>query len=97
VSVGSPASSVVLVPLTRDLAALAASWFAKDEEGQRRLDTDFYAADLRWWLLVEQCATLYGWVGLLGDEPVGFIDVEVDRERGESRSTFVRVSSSRDR
>lgn len=79
---GSRASSVVLTPLTRDLAALVASWFAEDEEGQRRLDTDFYGADLKWWLVVQQCAPRHGWVGLLGDEPVGFVDVEVDGERG---------------
>jgi ribosomal protein S18 acetylase RimI-like enzyme len=82
VSVGSPASSVVLTPLTKDLAGLVGSWFAEDEEGQRRLDVDFYGVDLRWWQLVQRSAVRYGWVGLLGDELVGFIDVEVDGERG---------------
>jgi GNAT superfamily N-acetyltransferase len=82
VSVGSPAPSVVVTPLTRDLAALVGSWFAGDEEGQRRLDADFYGAGLKWWQLVEQSAVRHGWVGLLGDERVGFIDVEVDDERG---------------
>ena len=79
---GSPASSLVLTPLTRDLAALVESWFADDEGGQRRLDADFYGAGLKWWRLVEQSASRHGWVGLLGDERVGFIDVEVDGERG---------------
>lgn len=78
------------MPLTRDLAAAVASWFAKDEEGQRRLDTDFYGADLNWWLLVQECAARYGWVGVVGDEHVGFIDVEVEGDGRESRSTFVR-------
>jgi GNAT superfamily N-acetyltransferase len=80
--VGSPAPSVVLTPLTSDLAALVGSWFAEDEEGQRRLDADFYGAGLKWWQLVEQSAVRHGWVGLLGDERVGFVDVEVDDERG---------------
>lgn len=82
VAVGPPASSVVLTPLTRDLAALVGSWFADDEEGQRRLDAGFYGVELTWWLLVEQAAVRHGWVGLLDDERVGFIDVEVDGERG---------------
>jgi hypothetical protein len=72
VSVGSLAPSVALRSLTRDLAALVAAWFTEDEEGQRRLDADFYGAGLKWWPLVEQDAVRYGWVGLLGDEPVGF-------------------------
>ena len=80
-SVGSRAPSLALRPLTRDLAALVAGWFTKDEEGQRRLDADFYGAGLKWWPLVEQDAARYGWVGLLDDEPVGFIDVEIDDER----------------
>jgi hypothetical protein len=41
---------VALRPLTRDLAALVAGWFTDDEEGQRRLDADFYGAGLKWWL-----------------------------------------------
>jgi hypothetical protein len=45
---------VALRPLTRDLAALVTGWFTEDEEGQRRLDADFYGAGLRWWPLVEQ-------------------------------------------
>jgi ribosomal protein S18 acetylase RimI-like enzyme len=69
------------MPLTRALAELVAGWFTEDEEGQRRLDADFYGAGLRWWPLVEEDAARYGWVGLLGDEPVGFIDVEIDGER----------------
>jgi ribosomal protein S18 acetylase RimI-like enzyme len=81
VSVGSLAPSVALRSLTRDLAALVAAWFTEDEEGQRRLDADFYGAGLKWWPLVEQDAVRYGWVGLLGDEPVGFIDLEIDGER----------------
>jgi hypothetical protein len=83
VSVGSPEPSVVVTPLTRELAALVGSWFAEDEEGQRRLDADFYGARLKWWQLVEQSADRHGWVGLLGDEGVGFVDVEVDGERGD--------------
>ena len=82
VSVGSVAPSVLLTPLTRELAALVGSWFAEDEEGQRRLDADFYGAGLKWWQLVEQSAVRHRWVGLLGDERVGFTDVEVDGERG---------------
>jgi RimJ/RimL family protein N-acetyltransferase len=82
VLVGSVAPSVVLTPLTRELAELVGRWFAEDKEGQRRLDADFYGAGLKWWQLVEQSADRHGWVGLLGDERVGFIDVEVDGERG---------------
>jgi RimJ/RimL family protein N-acetyltransferase len=82
VPVGWPASSVVLTPLTRDLAALVGGWFAEDEDGQRRLDAGFYGVDLTWWLLVDQSAARHGWVGVLDDERVGFIDVEVDGERG---------------
>jgi GNAT superfamily N-acetyltransferase len=73
---------LVLTPLTRDLAVQVGSWFAEDQEGQRRLDADFYGAGLQWWQLVEQSVVRHGWVGLLGDERVGFIDVEVDGERG---------------
>jgi RimJ/RimL family protein N-acetyltransferase len=80
VSVGLPAT-VALRPLTTDLAALVAGWFREDHEGQRRLDADFYGAGNRWWPLVEQDAARYGWVGLLDDEPVGFIDFEIDGER----------------
>jgi GNAT superfamily N-acetyltransferase len=80
--VGSPASSVVLTPLTKELAGLVGSWFAADEEGRRRLDAGFYGSDLRWWALVQRSGVRHGWVGLLGDERVGFIDVEVDGERG---------------
>jgi RimJ/RimL family protein N-acetyltransferase len=83
VSVGSPSSSVVLTPLTRDLAALVGTWFAEDEEGPQRLDVGFYGADLTWWRLVEQSAVRHGWIGLLQDERVGFTDVEVDDERGD--------------
>jgi hypothetical protein len=79
--VGSPAPFVVVTPLTRELATLVGSWFADDEEGQRRLYADFYGAGLKWWQLVEQSPDWHGWVGLLGDERVGFIDVEVDGER----------------
>jgi GNAT superfamily N-acetyltransferase len=43
---------------------------------------DFYGAGLKCWQAVEQSAVRHGWVGLLGDERVGFIDVEVDGERG---------------
>jgi GNAT superfamily N-acetyltransferase len=82
VSVGSPAPFVVVTPLTRELATLVGSWFADDEEGQRRLDANFYGAGLKWWQLVEQSPDRHGWVGLLGDERVGLIDVEVDGERG---------------
>jgi RimJ/RimL family protein N-acetyltransferase len=80
VSVGLPAT-VALRPLTTDLAALVAGWFREDDEGQRRLDADFYGAGHKWWPLVEQDAARYGWVGLLDDEPVGFIDFEIDGER----------------
>jgi RimJ/RimL family protein N-acetyltransferase len=79
--VGSPAQSVVLSPLTKDLAALVASWFIEDEEGQRRLDSDFYGADLKWWRLVQHDPARYGWVGLLDDEPIGFLDLEIEGER----------------
>lgn len=79
--VGSPAP-VVLTPLTRKLAVLVGSWFEGDEEGQRRLDTDFYGAGLKWWTLVERCPDRYGWVGLLDDQAVGFVDVEVNGEQG---------------
>jgi GNAT superfamily N-acetyltransferase len=82
VPVGSRAPPVVLTPLTRDLAALVASWFAEDEEGRRRLDADFYGARLKWWRLVEQSAVRHGRVGVSGDERIGFIDVEIDGERG---------------
>lgn len=78
----SPGSSVVLTPLTTELAGLVGSWFAEDEEGRRRLDADFYGGDLRWWPLVQRSAVRHGWVGLLGDECVGFVDLEVDGERG---------------
>jgi hypothetical protein len=40
------------------------------------------------WQLVEQSADRHGWVGLLGDERVGFVDVEIDGERGGIASTF---------
>jgi RimJ/RimL family protein N-acetyltransferase len=80
--VGSVAPSVLLTPLTKELAGLIGSWFAEDEEGRRRLDADFYGGGLKWWQLVEQSAVRHGWVGLLGDERVGFADVEVDGERG---------------
>lgn len=80
-SVGSPAPSVALRPLTGELAALVAGWFTEDEEGQRRLDADFYGSGLKWWPLVEEDAARYGWVGVMDGEPVGFIDVEIDGER----------------
>jgi RimJ/RimL family protein N-acetyltransferase len=70
---------MALRPLTRELAALVAGWFTGDAEGRRRLDVDFYG--LRWWPLVDQDATRYGWVGLLADEPVGFVDLEIDGQR----------------
>jgi len=81
VSVGPRAPSVTLRPLTRDLAALVASWFTEDDEGRRRLDADFYGANLKWWSLVEQDTARYGWVGMLDNEPVGFVDVEIEGER----------------
>jgi hypothetical protein len=61
VSVGSPAPSVVVTPLARALATLVGSWFAEDEEGQRRLDADFDGAGLKWWQVVEQSAVRHGW------------------------------------
>jgi RimJ/RimL family protein N-acetyltransferase len=79
--VGPPAQPVVLSPLTKDLAALAAGWFIGDEEGRRRLDSDFYGADLKWWRLVQHDAARYGWVGLLDGEPIGFLDLEIESER----------------
>jgi GNAT superfamily N-acetyltransferase len=77
----SPDADVVLAPLTSELAKLVARWFADDQEGQRRLDTDFYGAELKSWREVERDVNRHGWVGVVGDEQVGFVDLEVDGRR----------------
>jgi GNAT superfamily N-acetyltransferase len=83
IAVASPGSRLALTPLTQDLAAEVATWFTDDDEGQRRLDASFYGGlRPRWWLLVQGCAGRYGWVGLAGDERVGFLDLEVERGQG---------------
>jgi GNAT superfamily N-acetyltransferase len=85
----------VLTPLTRELADEVAGWFVDDDEGRRRLDADFYGGvQPRWWTLVQRCANRYGWVGLAGDEHVGFVDMEVVDEEG-SLTMYIRPAFRR--
>jgi GNAT superfamily N-acetyltransferase len=81
--------SVVLKPLTADHAAAACRWFDNDEEGQRRLDVSFYGVHPKWWQLVDQDAARYGWLGVMGSDAVGFVDLEVHDGRG-SFTIYVR-------
>ena len=85
----------VLTPLTGKLADKVAAWFVDDDEGRRRLDADFYGGfQPRWWSLVQRDAHRHGWVGLVDDAPVGFVDMEVVDEEG-SLTIYIRRASRR--
>jgi RimJ/RimL family protein N-acetyltransferase len=49
-------------------------WFAKDAEGRRRLE--FYANPADWFALLGP--SRHGWFVIIGEEPVGLIDMEVN-------------------
>lgn len=63
---------------TPDDSELIRSWFADDEEGNRRLE--FYAQPELWFSLFGP--TRHGWFVIDRDHPVGFIDMEINGEAG---------------
>jgi RimJ/RimL family protein N-acetyltransferase len=65
-----------LVELTEDHAATVAGWFQTDDEARARLD--MYDEHPRWWRLVESDDSRHGYIGVLGSEPVGLVDIEID-------------------
>jgi RimJ/RimL family protein N-acetyltransferase len=72
-----------LAELTEDRAAMVAAWFETDAEARARFD--LYDEHPRWWHLVEADGSRYGFIGWSGNEPVGFVDIEV----GDSEASFV--------
>jgi len=76
------------VALTAADAAEVASWFEDDPEGQRRFG-GFYGVHPKWWALVQDAGRL-GWTVREGDEPVGFVDMEINSREGSIAFYVVR-------
>jgi GNAT superfamily N-acetyltransferase len=72
-----------LAELTEDRAAMVAAWFETDAEARARFD--LYDEHPRWWRLVEASDSRAGFIGWSGNEPVGFVDIEVR----DAEATFV--------
>lgn len=62
--------------LTEADAALAATWFEGDEEGQKEFG-GFFGVHPKWWNLVRADPKRHGWTVWDVDQPIGFADAEV--------------------
>src|SRR5437899_889924 len=78
-----------VVALTAADAAEVASWFEDDPEGQRQFG-GFYGVHPKWWALVQGDAGRLGWTVREGDEPVGFVDMEINGREGSIAFYVVR-------
>ena len=75
--------------LTEADAVLVASWFERDEEGQKEFG-GFYGVHPNWWNLVKEDRSRHGWTVWRGSEPVGFADVEVGEDATAGVAVYVR-------
>lgn len=76
-------------PLTESDAAMAATWFRNDEEGQEEFG-GFFGVHPKWWNLVTAGSHRHSWTIWEADEPIGFADAEIDGDRVAGVVVYVR-------
>lgn len=72
-------NNLTIVPLMPEHALQVASWYWSDVD---KAYIGFYTNASKWLELIEGDKNRTGWAALLGDELVGFLDLEIDGDLG---------------